>query len=148
MIELANLILFEEKKAINFKEVFEKIVKIKEISEEEKQDYIAQFYTDLNVDGRFIMIGSNMWGLKRWYPVEQIDEDITVEKKTKKKRKKSDDEDLVVEEDDELSDELLSLDDIEDIDEDDYDDFDDDDDEVFDEIEDEELDFEDDEDEK
>ncbi|WP_188456875.1 DNA-directed RNA polymerase subunit delta [Virgibacillus oceani] len=86
MIDLANLILLEEKKALNFKDIYEKIAELKGFNEEEKHDNIAQFYTDLNINGHFMTIGSNMWGLKRWYPVEQIDEEITAVPKKKKKK--------------------------------------------------------------
>ncbi|WP_217586385.1 DNA-directed RNA polymerase subunit delta [Lentibacillus saliphilus] len=88
MIELAEMILQEEGKAMDFKDVFAKIKAIKGFKEDVSNDRLAQFYTDLNVDGRFLTIGSNMWGLKRWYPVEQIDEIITTEPKKKKKTKK------------------------------------------------------------
>lgn len=84
MIELANSVLVEEKKALHFKDIFDKVAEMKELSEEEKTAYIAQFYTDLNVDGRFITIGENMWGLKRWYPVEKMDEEGGAPKKKKK----------------------------------------------------------------
>src|SRR5690625_3997942 len=77
MIELANAILLDEKKAIDFKDIFKKIAEVKNLSEADQQAGISQFYTDLNVDGRFLTIGSNKWGLKRWYPVSQIDEDVT-----------------------------------------------------------------------
>jgi DNA-directed RNA polymerase subunit delta len=88
MIELANAVLMEEKKAMDFKEIFEKIAEVKNLSETDKQTGISQFYTDLNVDGRFLTIGSNKWGLKRWYPVDQIDEEVTAAPKKKKKKKK------------------------------------------------------------
>lgn len=89
MIELANAVLLDEKKAMNFKDIFEQVAKVKELSKEEKQNGISQFYTDLNVDGRFLTIGSNMWGLKRWYPVDQIDENVSAAPKKKKKKKKA-----------------------------------------------------------
>ncbi|WP_200412038.1 DNA-directed RNA polymerase subunit delta, partial [Virgibacillus salexigens] len=88
MIELASLILLDEKKAIHFKDIFNKLADLRGYSEEEEQATIAQFYTDLNVDGRFITIGENMWGLKRWYPVEHMDVEVTNAPKKKKKAKK------------------------------------------------------------
>ncbi|MGP4038929.1 DNA-directed RNA polymerase subunit delta [Gracilibacillus sp. D59] len=87
MIDIATLILEEENKAINFRDIYERVAKLKNLSEAEKDIWISQFYTDLNIDGRFMTKGSNMWGLKRWYPVEEIDEDITPVPKKKKKKK-------------------------------------------------------------
>src|SRR5690625_2792508 len=102
MIELAILILEKNKKALNYKDIFEEIADMKDLPEDERVDYLAQFYTDLNLDGRFLTLGAGDWGLKKWYSVEQIDEIIKTEatpkrrKKRKKKKKKK-----KVEEDDE-----------------------------------------------
>ncbi|WP_342745590.1 DNA-directed RNA polymerase subunit delta [Virgibacillus proomii] len=93
MIELATLLMLEEKKAIHFKDIFEQAADLKGFTKQQKRDLIAQFYTDLNVDGRFLTTGDNMWGLKRWYPVEQMDEVVHVTPKRKKKvRQKSEEE--------------------------------------------------------
>lgn len=90
MIELGSIILKEENKAVSFQNLFSKIADLKNFSEEDKENMIAQFYTDMNVDGRYLTLGSGMWGLKSWYPVEQAEEEITDEptKKRKKKKKK------------------------------------------------------------
>ncbi|UOQ45321.1 DNA-directed RNA polymerase subunit delta [Halobacillus salinarum] len=127
MIELATIILEEERQALDFNEMFNRIAAMKGFTEEQKESYIAQFYTDMNIDGRFMTIGTNQWGLKRWYPVEQMEEEIAnLPKKRKKKKKKPskmldeelgeedyDDEDYDedLEEDVELTDEDLDLDD-------------------------------------
>ncbi|QGH36377.1 DNA-directed RNA polymerase subunit delta [Gracilibacillus salitolerans] len=87
MIDIATIILEDENKAMDFRDLFERVAKLKKLSESEKDTGISQFYTDLNIDGRFMTKGSNMWGLKRWYPVEEIDEDITPVPKKKKKKK-------------------------------------------------------------
>ncbi|MGP4069350.1 DNA-directed RNA polymerase subunit delta [Halobacillus sp. B29] len=131
MIELATIILEEEREAIDFNEIFHRIAKLKGFTEAEKEQYIAQFYTDMNIDGGFMTIGTNRWGLKRWYPVEQMEEEIaSLPQKRKKKKKKpsklledelgvseydnNEEEDL--EEDVELTDEDLDLDDDDDYD--------------------------------
>lgn len=91
MIELGSIILKEENKAISFQNLFSRIADLKNFSKEDKENLIAQFYTDMNVDGRYLTLGSGMWGLKSWYPVEQAEEEITDEptKKRKKKKKKA-----------------------------------------------------------
>ncbi|WP_226581456.1 DNA-directed RNA polymerase subunit delta [Halobacillus litoralis] len=129
MIELATIILEEEREAIDFNEIFNRIAAMKGFTEAQKEQYIAQFYTDMNIDGQFMTIGTNRWGLKRWYPVEQMEEEIAnlpqKRKKKKKKKKKKpsklledelgiseyDDEEEDLEEDLELTDEDLDLDD-------------------------------------
>nr|WP_231710783.1 DNA-directed RNA polymerase subunit delta [Gracilibacillus suaedae] len=144
MIDIATLILEEENKAMDFREIFERVAKLKELSETEKDAWILQFYTDLNIDGRFMTKGSNLWGLKRWYPVEEIDEDITPvpKKKKKKKAKKKKAPVEPLEETEDLDETVIGDEDLtgfdEDLDTDDIvdDDFDFDDDDLEDEVDD------------
>ncbi|MBJ8192614.1 DNA-directed RNA polymerase subunit delta, partial [Bacillus cereus] len=46
-------------------------------SDEEINDVIAQLYTEINIDGRFACVGTNLWGLKRWYPVDKSEDALT-----------------------------------------------------------------------
>ena len=112
MIDLASKILTDEKKELNFMELFEKVAEYKQFTEAEKEDLLARFYTDLNVDGRFSMIGSNLWGLKRWYPVDQTSEKALAESR----KRDLEDEDLLEDEDEFLEDEDLLDEEEEDID--------------------------------
>lgn len=80
MIELAYHIIASEKRHMDFKEVFEKIAQIKQWESIKHNKKLAQFYTDLNMDGRFVSNGSNAWGLKSWHRRDEINqEDLTVE---------------------------------------------------------------------
>lgn len=83
MIEIANLILSEQKQELNFIDLFNIVAQHKQFTEAQKDDLLARFYTDLNVDGRFATIGSNVWGLKRWYPVDQTSEKVLTEARKK-----------------------------------------------------------------
>ncbi|QQZ09235.1 DNA-directed RNA polymerase subunit delta [Heyndrickxia vini] len=129
LIELGYQYLEENKQALSFNELVEEIAKLLGIPMEDIRSRMVQFYTDLNIDGRFISLGENRWGLRTWYPYDQIDEEVTAPVKTKKKKSKK-----VVEEEDEdlLDDEDLDYDDLDDFDDED-DLLDDDDDEVEDE---------------
>jgi DNA-directed RNA polymerase subunit delta len=126
-IEIANVLLIEKKEAIDFKVMMDKIQKLLGLTDEEVSAKMGQFYTDLNVDGRFISIGDNRWGLKGWYPVEQVEEETVPASKVKKKKKGK--KAIVDDFDDE--DEVLDFDDLDDFDDDDdeddslIDDFDD-----------------------
>src|SRR5699024_5282266 len=84
MIELANLILGEQKK-------------------------------DLNIDGRFMALGSNVWGLKRWYPADQTTEkSLAASRKRSQEEEELEDDEFLDEEDDEglvdVDDELIEVD--------------------------------------
>ena len=119
MVDLAYDLLAEEKKAMHFSELFNIISEVKGLTKDEQNKLIVQFYTDLNVEGKIISVGQNMWGLKTWYPFEQIEDDILPfneeEEKPKKKKKKK----AAVEPEDELLVDEEEVDEEEDFDEDD-----------------------------
>ncbi|MBS4206817.1 DNA-directed RNA polymerase subunit delta [Bacillus sp. FJAT-50079] len=112
-IEIAEHIFYERREAIVFEDLVKEIASILELSKEELRPRMLQFYTDLNVEGRFITLGENRWGLREWYLFDQVDEEIITPVKPKKKKKKKvvelddvleeelEDEDLDYEEDDE-----------------------------------------------
>lgn len=124
MIEIAFKLLKEAKKPIEFKEMFAQISKAKELTKEQQLERIANLYTDLNVDGRFINVGENQWGLKKWYPIERIEEELSAKPSKKRATKTKDaDEELDLElEDEELEDEEFEedeeLEEVEELDED------------------------------
>src|SRR5690625_945278 len=64
---------------MRFKEAYDKISTLKKLNHTVKDEKVVQFYTDLNIDGRFVTNGSNSWGLKRWYRSEQINEDLSLD---------------------------------------------------------------------
>ncbi|WP_367614041.1 DNA-directed RNA polymerase subunit delta [Heyndrickxia coagulans] len=133
-IELAEQILEEKKQVTSFQDLLAEIGAILGLPKEETESKMIQFYTDLNIDGRFISLGDNTWGLRAWYPVDQIDEEVTHTVKTKRKKAK-----VVEKEEDFIDDEDLDLEDIDDVAEDEEEDFADEDEEDEDLAEDEDL---------
>ena len=67
LIDLAKIMMLEEKEAMNFHDMYAKLANLKGLSEEEKNQRMSQFYTDLNMDGNFTSMGSNTWILKRYF---------------------------------------------------------------------------------
>ncbi|USS87049.1 DNA-directed RNA polymerase subunit delta [Fructilactobacillus cliffordii] len=134
MIEVAHAILADRGKTIQFPDLVNAIQEYTGFSDDEIKDKLVQFYTDLNVDGSFISLGNNVWGLRTWYPYESVDEATASEgddqPKTKKRHKinafladASDDDDVIDYENDDPEDD----DDVVDYDDDDDDSVDDDD---------------------
>ena len=78
------------------------IAKIKGLSEQNVMQVIAQLYTEINIDGRFACVGTNLWGLKRWYPVEKSDDAVGNAKRPRIINDEDDDldEDIYAEEED------------------------------------------------
>jgi DNA-directed RNA polymerase subunit delta len=121
MIEVAFEILKEKKQAITFKELMDEITKVLALGKEEVTEKMAQFYTDLNIDGRFMSQGESRWGLRVWYPVDQMEEDnvTTVKPKKKKSKKALDEDDLDLDDFDEIDEEELDYDDVDEFDDED-----------------------------
>lgn len=88
LVELAYEIFRDSKTPITFSELIDEIVRLQGIQKSDLDDRLAQFYTDLNIDGRFISLGDQRWGLRSWYPVDQIEEEVQPAVKTKAKKKK------------------------------------------------------------
>lgn len=110
MINIAYAILTEKHEALTLQQLMDEIRKLTGVSERKMKEKLQQFYTDMNIDGRFLAINDNRWGLREWYPVDQIEEETAPVVKVRKKKKKKavlDDEDDDVEEDDEDEDELF-----------------------------------------
>lgn len=95
MIEVARAILEERGRdnEMYFNDLVNEIQNYLEKSNSEIRVALPIFYSDLNVDGSFIPLGENKWGLRSWYAIDEIDEEvITLEEddedapKRKKKR--------------------------------------------------------------
>ncbi|WP_028124828.1 DNA-directed RNA polymerase subunit delta [Eremococcus coleocola] len=76
MVEVAYAILEETSDVHEFTNLLIKIQDYLNLSESELEEKMARFYTDLNIDGRFISLGENRWGLRAWYAIDAIDEEI------------------------------------------------------------------------
>lgn len=112
-IEIAHELLSEKQATITFDEMIAIVVNKLEYTKEQIDAKIAQFYTDLNTDGRFTFRGDG-WGLVGWYQVEHADDapitDIRMKKKKAKKALVDDFEGFDIEDDeDEFAEELEEL---------------------------------------
>jgi len=122
LIDLAFAILEDKKNSLTLKELFDEIQHYNGLTEEEMASRKPQFYTDMNIDGRFLAIAENQWGLREWYPVEQIEEESAPTVKVRKKKDKIVDDELDDLDDDEIVFEEEFDEFVEDDDEDDDDD--------------------------
>lgn len=95
MIEVARAILEARGRGneMYFSDLVNEVQNYLEKSNEDIRQALPLFYSDLNVDGSFIPLGENKWGLRSWYAIDEIDEEvITLEEtdedapKRKKKR--------------------------------------------------------------
>ncbi|SFS35303.1 DNA-directed RNA polymerase subunit delta [Marininema halotolerans] len=113
MVDLAYDIFREKGEPILFRTLMDQISKMKGFTKDQLNHYMAQLYTEINIDGRFICVGKSLWGLRAWYPTEQAT-DSAVAQNVK--------DDFTDEDEDELYDEEAPFDiDNEDSGEEDYD---------------------------
>lgn len=127
LIDLAHEYLKDKKEPASFDELLKVLKDVRGFTDDEIKAIIAQFYTDLNIDGRFMALGENRWGLHIWYPVDTTEEDVVTHAKSKKKKKAKkvveDEIDDYIEDEEDLDYEDLD----DDVDDDEDDDIDDDD---------------------
>ncbi|WP_018133024.1 DNA-directed RNA polymerase subunit delta [Effusibacillus pohliae] len=99
LVDLAYEILREVNKPLHYRDLMQEVANLRGMSEEDIQAVLGMLYTEINIDGRFLCIGNNTWGLKRWYPVDK-----TVEKSVAGKKfiRKDGDDDLYEDEDEDL----------------------------------------------
>ncbi len=92
-VDLTYAMLEETHETKTYAELVAEIEKLLGLAKEDMKKRLVQFYTDLNIDGRFLILGENRWGLREWYPVDQIEEESAPTVKARKKKAKvADDE--------------------------------------------------------
>lgn len=79
MIRVAKAVLEDKGEVMDFQDIYKLVSDFIGISKAEMERRMPQFYTDMNVDGEFISLGENTWGLRTWYPVDSINEVLTHE---------------------------------------------------------------------
>ena len=70
MVDIAYDFLQSKGEAMFFQEIVKHVGKYKGFSTDDF-NMVAHLFTEINIDGRFVCVGRNLWGLKHWYPVEQ-----------------------------------------------------------------------------
>nr|WP_280521519.1 DNA-directed RNA polymerase subunit delta [Paenibacillus mangrovi] len=100
LVDLAFAVLKAANTPFYYLDLMKEVAKLRGLTEEEIQDTVAQLYTEINIDGRFACVGTNLWGLKRWYPIDRSEDPIA---SSKRPRIINDDDDE--DEDDDYADE-------------------------------------------
>lgn len=71
LVELAHELLQSLNEPFYYRDLMGRVAALRQMTETEAEEAIARLYTDINIDGRFVCTGDNVWGLKRWYPSER-----------------------------------------------------------------------------
>ncbi|MCK8490099.1 DNA-directed RNA polymerase subunit delta [Paenibacillus sp. MBLB2552] len=139
MVDLAFMILKAANTPYYYRDLMNEVAQLRGMTEDQINEAIAQLYTEINIDGRFACVGTNLWGLKRWYPIERSEDPVGNSKRPRIINDDDDDldDDFVEEDDTYVSDDEEDYDAIDEDSEDEL--FPDDDDDDVEEVEDEEL---------
>lgn len=81
MVDLAFMVLKAANTPYYYRDLMKEVAKLRGMSEEQSQEAIAELYTEINIDGRFACVGANLWGLKRWYPIERSEDPVSSSKR-------------------------------------------------------------------
>lgn len=76
MLDVAYEILEKAEAPLAFNDMLNEVSKRLEMTEEETRSKMAQFYTNLSVDGRFVCCTDNHWEVREKVPFEQVHIDM------------------------------------------------------------------------
>lgn len=99
MVDIAYDLMSKKKKEVVFIKLWEEVSQIKGLSQAQADDLIAQFYTDISLDDRFVHLKDNKWDLRSRHKFEDVvidtdsilvdddedDEDVVESETTRKK---------------------------------------------------------------
>lgn len=109
--DITNLILEESKRKLNTADLFKKVIKLLGLPESTFEDKIADYYTALSTDKRFILLEDGTWDLRSRHTsdkVLKIQEDEDEDEEEKESQEEPIEEDNFDDTDDEEYDEATN----------------------------------------
>lgn len=107
--DITNLILEDSKKSMSTAELFKKIIKLLELPESYFESKIADYYTALATDKRFLLLEDGTWDLRSRHTSDKIikvdedeDEDIEEIEEEVDEEEETDDFDSIDSDDDDI----------------------------------------------
>ncbi len=72
MVDIAFDLMQKKKKEIEFPRLWEEVTQIKGLSQSQADDLIADFYSDMSLDDRFVILKDNKWDLRSRHKFEDV----------------------------------------------------------------------------
>lgn len=72
MIDVAYDLMSTKKKAVVFLKIWQEVCQVMGFSKQQEEDNIAQFYSDLSLDDRFVNVGENKWDLRERHTYHEV----------------------------------------------------------------------------
>jgi DNA-directed RNA polymerase subunit delta len=76
MLDVAYELLLANKGPMSFFDMLTKVAEKENMSDDEKNAKMSQFYTNLSIDGRFVVLADNCWDLRERVPFEKVHIDM------------------------------------------------------------------------
>lgn len=64
MTDVAYDVIIKRKRAVPFTKIWDEVSISKKFTQEQKDNLVADFFSDLSCDERFVNIGENKWDIK------------------------------------------------------------------------------------
>lgn len=91
-IDIAYAVLAEKGEHLTLRQLMDEVRKLNGVTVRAMADNLHRVNTNINIDGRFLSIDDIRWGLREWYPVDQLEAETAPVVRTRRKRRKSEDE--------------------------------------------------------
>ncbi|MFA6667330.1 MAG: DNA-directed RNA polymerase subunit delta [Bacilli bacterium] len=76
MVDVAYSVLKDGNVTMNFVDLYNEVLKRIEVSVEDGKKLVANFYTNLSLDGRFVDLKNNEWGLRERETYDKVHIDM------------------------------------------------------------------------
>lgn len=88
-IDIAYAVLGEKGEHLTLRQLMDEVRKLNGVTVRAMADNLHRVNTDINIDGRFLSIDDIRWGLREWFPVEQLEVETAPVVRTRRKRRKT-----------------------------------------------------------
>lgn len=72
MIDIAFDLMAKKKKPVTFLKIWDEVSQVSGLDEQQAEDNIAEFYTDISLDERFVHMPENKWDLRSRHKFEEV----------------------------------------------------------------------------
>ncbi len=72
MVDIAFELMQKKKKEIAFPKLWDEVIQVKGLNQSQADDLIGDFYSDMSLDDRFVILKDNKWDLRIRHKFEDI----------------------------------------------------------------------------
>ena len=76
MVDVAYGLMTKKKKPVDFYKLWQEVSEIKGFDQNNQEENVSLFYTNITLDGRFITVGENRWDLRSRHKFDEVHIDM------------------------------------------------------------------------